>query len=150
MNRDQKYFKRIFEESILEEFCCYDPLERYEYVCEIFDITTYCSGISEIIGKRIIDVCEAITDGKTFEYIGGSEEDEVWYIVVCNFPFIYPKLNWGGSIRGAWWDHTDEFKFSTCYMVVDGEQQLDWCLSRDEWFCFIRAIIEFAREIADE
>ena len=145
MPRNKEYFKNIFEESIKEEFCFHEQRTRYEYICDLFDITTYCREISEYIGKKVMDVCEAITDGTTFEYIR-SDENHVWYIVVCNFPFIYPKLNWGGSIRGAWWDHGVQFKFDTCDLMVDGEQECDWCLDRDEWICFIKAVVEFSRE----
>ena len=126
-----------------------DDLTPLEYLCgHIFDITTYAADQDEKIGKKVIEVIDAINNRTTFDYIK-NEDDHTWYLLICNLPFFKKRLNWGTSIRGAWWDYehwNDKmFKLSSCGLVGDdGEQQTDWELSKDEWEDFMRACVEFA------
>jgi hypothetical protein len=81
-----------------------DPeVGKLEFLSDaIFDFTTYDGEISSTMGVWALSVCKAISDKKTFEYIK-SEEGYLWYILIVNMPFFQDKLDWGGSIRGAWW-----------------------------------------------
>lgn len=122
---------------------------RLEFLAEhIFDFTTYESEMAELFAKKAIEVCAAISDKQTFEYIRASDDNRMWYLLMCNMPFFYPRLNWGGSIRGAWWDvpiHKKVIEFSTCGLFWQGEQ-IDETIkfTLPEWEQFIAAVREFS------
>ena len=70
-----------------------------DYLC---GYCTYDEDISYIMAKETLEVMNAINTKKTFEYI---EDDNKYlnYIKYLNMPFLDEKVEWGGSIRGAWW-----------------------------------------------
>lgn len=67
----------------------------------IVGITTYNDDLSAEFGKMILDTLIQIKNRTTFEYIK-DENNYKNYILSCNF--IESWLNWGTSIRGAWFD----------------------------------------------
>ncbi len=77
-------------------------LTRAEYLMmHQFEIWTYDSELDEKFCGKIIDVLVAITRNQTFDYI--KEEQQYYdFIMVCAFPFVAEKINWGTSIRGCW------------------------------------------------
>lgn len=123
------------------------PESRLEYLSDhIFDFTTYDSEMSELFAKKSVEVSEAITNQSTIDYIRQSDENYRWYLLMCNMPFFYKKLDWGTSIRGAWWDHGVTFTIDTCGFFQDREQMIDPVqFTRDEWIEFIQAIVEFSK-----
>ena len=147
-------YKKILEESYAEiagreEHEEYG-MSRLEYISEyIFDFTTYQSDMAEQFAMRALDVCLAITEGTTFEYIK-RDQGIMWFLLMCNMPFIYPKLNWGGSIRGAWWDHVKSFELNSCGIYIDGEQETELIIPRNEWDDFIRAMTAFACSVVEK
>jgi hypothetical protein len=122
---------------------------RLEYLGEyIFDFTTYESEYSEMFAKKAIDVCAAINARTTFEYIK-EPESRRWYLLMVNMPFFYPRLNWGGSIRGAWWDtrpNKQVIEFSTSGLFLGGEQIDELTFTVDQWREFIAAVVAFGLE----
>lgn len=121
---------------------------RLEFLSEsIFDFTTYDREKSEFFGRKAVEVCAAINDGKTFDYINDAE-NYTWFLVMCNMPFFAERLDWGTSIRGGWWGAGpgNEIELCSCGLWL-GEEQLTDALkfSVDEWKRFISAIIEFVR-----
>ena len=117
-----------------------DPLTRLEYLSEyIFDFTTYDTEISELLANRALEVCAAISGRTTFDYIKFPENYEN-YILMCNLPFFASRIEWGGSIRGAWWgSHPLD-----CLALWDGDKQLLRLEFKDEeWLAFVAALIEF-------
>jgi hypothetical protein len=108
----------------------------------IFDFV----GASDFLVRKAVGVCAAITNNTTFEYIGASDEDHLWYITMVNMPFFKDKIEWGVSIRGAWWTHGgDVFNLaSTGLWSADEEQILCLRLNRDGWKEFMNALVEFA------
>lgn len=98
---------------------------------------------ASLFAQKAVEVCEAINDRKTFEYIN-DEENYKWFLLMCNMPFFSDKLEWGTSIRGAWWDR--KIKFS-CLGLWDGDDQLTESMEFDqnEWKVFVKAIIDFAK-----
>ena len=120
-------------------------LERLEFLADdIFDFTTYESTISSMMAKKAIEVCKAISDKKTFDYID-SEEGNLWYLIMINMPFFKNKLEWGTSIRGAWWDlYSDKnFIIESCGLFENDEQLLELKLNEKQWGEFIEAMIKF-------
>ena len=137
----------ILERSYDKHCSFIGECSRLDFLTEnIFNITTYDDSISEIIGVKIIEVAEAITKRQTFEYIK-DEGNYLWYITCVNFPFFYPRLNWGSSIRGAWWDDIHKNPLNTCSLIdSDGEQVLEWDFTAEEWCDFILSFRLFVEE----
>jgi hypothetical protein len=108
----------------------------------IFDFTTYDGAMDDLFGGRAVQVCDAINFGKTFEYIKDPENYK-WFLLMVNMPFFYPRLEWGTSIRGAWWEHGKVQRLDSCFLYEGDEQKTDWEFTRDEWQEFIAAVVAF-------
>ena len=77
---------------------------KYEWAaCEVFNLTTYDSALDELFVKKIIEVLKVIFERTTFEYIL-DEKNYVTYILVCQLLEQFHWIDWGISIRGAWFD----------------------------------------------
>lgn len=126
-----------------------DPtLEKLEFLADdIFGFTTYDNVVSSMMAQKALEVCKAISEKKTFDYIA-SEEGNLWYLVMVNMPFFANRLEWGTSIRGAWWDlwGDKEFTIKSCGLFYNGEQILELNLNETEWPKFIEAMIKFEKE----
>lgn len=118
-------------------------LGRLEYLADqIFDFTTYDGGMSRIFARKAVEVCEAITTKCTFQYIEKSVENYQWFLLMCNMPFFASRIDWGTSIRGAWWDPKP---LSSCGLW-DKRTQIDKLrFSYEEWDSFMLAVVEFAK-----
>lgn len=108
----------------------------------IFGFVTYEDEIAAFLSKKAVEVCEAISNRTTFDYIK-DPEDRRWFIVMCNMPFFAERIDWGTSIRGAWWDF--QIALSSCGLWESDQQILTLEFNLDEWNQFIAAIVEFAR-----
>lgn len=75
----------------------------YWAIFYVFDICTYDSYLDELFMKAIIEVCKVIRDRTNFEYIK-NEQDYIKYILVCQVLDNFHWIEWGTSIRGAWFD----------------------------------------------
>lgn len=129
--------------SVLED----KTLGRLQYLAEnIFNFTTYENIVSSLMAQKALDVCKAISNRETFEYIK-SEDGNLWYLLMVNMPFFDGKLAWGTSIRGAFWDlHGDKkFTIESCglYNSYD-EQILKLDFNEYEWLKFINDMIKFS------
>ena len=134
----------------ISENHCIDDLERYEYLVNyIFDIYAYDNQQEEFFCRKCIEVCQALTDRATYDYIA-DQENYRWYLIILHLPFFANRISWGTSIRGAFWDRQSHygnqkthFKLSSCGLYVGDEQQLEWEFEDDDWLKFIKAVIEF-------
>lgn len=106
----------------------------------VFDFTTYDSGIDQEFSRSMLEVIWVILNKKTFEYI----EDENRYrnyLIMVNMPFLKDKLEWGTSIRGAW------FRYSS-YQHQKDKKMHAYCgeieYSYEELTEFMWAIIEWS------
>lgn len=123
------------------------PESPLEYLGEhVFDFTTYDGKMSALFASKAVEVCEAVTNKATFEYIEDADNYR-WYLLMCNMPFFASKLEWGTSIRGAWWEH--EIAFHS-FGLWKGEEQLvdEIVFTGDEWPQFMIAVAEFAKQPA--
>lgn len=123
------------------------PETRLEYLGDhIFDFTTYDGDMSAQFAHKAVEVCAAVNDGTTFDYIKDAENYR-WFLLMCNMPFFADKLEWGMSIRGAWWGAArgEQIEFQSCGLW-DGDKQLyqPMKFKAEEWKVFIAAVIEFA------
>ncbi len=73
---------------------------------ELFEFTTYDSGIDGLFASKMTEVIEVLINHKNFEYIQ-SKEKYINYLLMVNMPFLTNKIEWGTSIRGAWIDDVD-------------------------------------------
>lgn len=69
----------------------------------IFDFTTYHDNISLDMAADMLNVLSAIQNRSSFEYISDDRNYRT-YLTMINMPFLNGKLEWGTSIRGAWFD----------------------------------------------
>lgn len=142
-------YKKLLEHSYkvsAETFEC-APESRLEYLGDhIFDFTTYDGEMSALFARKAVEVCAAINNKLTFNYIK-SPDDYRWFLLMCNMPFFAERLEWGTSIRGAWWGATPgkQIEFQS-YGLWIGDEQLHQTIkfSRKEWEKFIAAVMEFA------
>ena len=139
--RDQAHFLRLLEQGLVSESESYEPLEFLSDL--IFDFTTYDSGVASTFATKAVEVCRAITEGTTWELIKRSDDDYLWYIALCNMSFFSKHIEWGTSIRGAWWEH-GYHTTNPSGLWDDNGQVTNLVLHRDEWIAYIRAICEFA------
>lgn len=123
------------------------PKSRFAYLSgSIFDFTTYDGELDDLFGRRAVEVCAAINTQTTFDYIESPEQYQ-WFITMCNMPFFQGRLEWGTSIRGAWWSvpsNQERMKLSSCGLWAGDEQLTDMTFTLDEWKSFIGAVVSFA------
>ena len=112
----------------------------------IFDFTTYDSEKSEQFAEKALEVCAAISEGRTFEYIDDPANYR-WFLLMVNMPFFAGRLEWGSSIRGAWWHHADQ-RLKSCALFHGEVQVLSVEFTREDWIAFIASLAEFARAAA--
>ena len=137
----------MLEESYIEMREWGDESRLEFLAAAVFDFTTYENQVSHFMANKAVQVCEALNDGSTFDYID-TEEGNLWYLVMVNMPFFKDKISWGGSIRGAWWElYTDsesEFTISGCELFSEGVQLLELKFNEKEWISFIKDMVLFA------
>jgi len=78
---------------------------------EIVGLTTHDYDLDKELGEMILETMIHIKNRTNFDYI---EDNYRKYIISCNF--IINWLNWGASIRGAWFDPDGEIE--TPYGVI--------------------------------
>ena len=89
--------KKEYEQNYL------DYLTKYIFLSELFSFAVYEADIEKQMVKDMVEVLRAILNGETNEYIKSPSRHKK-YIHMVNTPFLYDKLNWGTSVRGAWLD----------------------------------------------
>jgi hypothetical protein len=118
-----------------------------EFLSEnVFNFTTYDAGMSELFGSKAVEVCLAITQKTTFEYLK-DEENHRWFLLMCNMPFFSHRIDWGTSIRGAWWQPNKGLSMELdTYSLWVGDEPLNEPLifNPTEWEAFMLAVGEFA------
>lgn len=97
--------KERYRAQYEEEKTRFDDIpSKYEWAAgNVFDLTTYDGGLDELFVKTIVEVLKVIRDRHTFEYIL-DEQNYIKYILVCQLLNGFHWIEWGTSIRGAWFD----------------------------------------------
>ena len=104
-----------------DEYRKFRPFEvtKYEWLSEnVFDLTTYDNSLNELFGKKIFEVCKAILDGTTFEYISMDQSHYITYILVCQILKSFNWIEWGSSIRGAWFEEQHFNQYQSRYILT--------------------------------
>lgn len=126
-----------------KEFAECGPDSRLEYLADyIFDFTTYEDEMAILFARRAVEVCHAILIRQTFAYIE-TTENRMWFLLMCNMPFFAERIEWGTSIRGAFWAQPIIY---SSYGLWDGDVQLhdEYAYDVTSWGEFIQAVIDFA------
>ncbi len=111
----------------------------------VFDFTTYDDQITALFSRKALEVCDVINRKATFEYIQ-DEENYKWYLIMANTCFFKDKLNWGTSIRGAWWDDCEYTLDVGCFYIGDDYIKKPIKLVKAEWMEFVSAMVEFVKQ----
>lgn len=146
-DRSKADWLRIFEESRADSEDEHGETSRLEYLAgAVFDINTYDGEMDEQLARKAVEVCRAISDRSTFEYIEDPENYR-WYLIMCHLPFFAERITWGTSIRGAFWDSYGGVDFESC-MIFDGGNQLHEPMEFTEngWKEFIAAVISYGEQ----
>lgn len=141
-----KYFDildRLYKEA--RENSGYPQGSKFAWIGnDIFDFTTYDDGISSLLAGRMIDVCRCILEGTTFKYQELNDEHYLNFLIMVNMPFLQGKLNWGGSIRGAWFDEYGLPSDKKTILITN-----DFEIPREEIKVFIKDLIDWSK-ISDD
>lgn len=142
-------FKQMLEEGFAVYQKCLDYQTRMQYLTsDVFSFTLYDSAMHELFGQKAVEVCQAISGQKTFEYIEDHGNYQ-WFLVMCNMPFFSSRIEWGTSVRGAWWGMASGQPFvleSTGFFLGDEQITTPVEFTQEEWKEFIQAVIEFATQ----
>ena len=86
---------------------CFDgDRSKHEWAArEIFNLTTYDDYLDNLFVETILEVCKAIYENRTFKYIE-NQQRYLKYILVCQLLDNFRWIEWGTSIRGAWFQES--------------------------------------------
>lgn len=135
----QKYLDMLTESHIENDRNNGQKTSREEYIlCEIFDVAAYSSDVATILARAACEIACALSDRTTFMYISPGSTSEANYTSVLHWPFFAERVDWGTSIRGAFWRFS-ETRLDSCGLYKNGEQLIHLEFSRSEWDDFIKA-----------
>lgn len=146
MTKDE--YKLIIQERFDESRDLYEASKTpEEYMAwfflaeDLFDFDLYDSGECKWFAHTMLEVIRVILEKKNYEFINAPERYRT-YLLMVNMPFLKDKLEWGTSVRGAWWafsgpghEKTFSVRGITDVPYKDTEQ-------------FMRAVLEWAEENA--
>lgn len=147
-DRTKEEWLRILKESHVEADDFYErETSNLAYLAgAIFGINTYDDEMDHLMAGKAIEVCRAISGKATFEYIKDAA-DYQWYLMMCHLPFFADRIDWGGSIRGAWWDSYGGVELRSCCLLFDGGSQInDVNFTESGWEDFISAVISYGEQ----
>jgi hypothetical protein len=129
-------YKRSYELFKEGVECCDN---KYEWAAsEIFGLATYDGNLDELFVKKIVEVCQAILDRKTYEYIEASDENYIAYIITCQLLRHKDWIDWGTSIRGAFFNKGNKAELILYYWKC-GDKEFYVPFNEEN----IRTLIEF-------
>ncbi|BBB65868.1 hypothetical protein UNDYM_1615 [Undibacterium sp. YM2] len=138
-------YKHLLENSYHIQCELDEEMSREAFLADyIFCFITYDSDMGEIFASKALEVCTAVSNQTIISYIE-NEDDYRWFLLMINMPFFAGRLNWGTSIRGAWWNHEGQ-TLETCGLWRGNKQALLLNFTRHEWKDFIAAMAEFSTE----
>lgn len=139
----------IYKAQFEEERTWYpDEWDKYTWAArKIFELTTYDSGIDERFVKDIIEVCKIILEKRNYEYIK-DESNYIKYILVCQMLKQFNWIDWGTSIRGAWFGAPNRSSSKDILEYLEWGDNDGWHKIESVPFTKdnLRALIEFMEE----
>lgn len=120
------------------------PINKLQFLGNrIFDFITYDYMADELFAKKTLEVIECILN-RTNSHYQKSRENYINYMYIVNTPFMRDKLEWGSSIRGAWFDdhgHDSESAEDRVYLLTH-----DWRIAKSEINHFMKQLLEWVAE----
>jgi len=106
-------------------------IPKLEFIGEsIFNFTCYDSFAAELFAKNMIEVIECILTKTQFLY---QEENYMNYLTMVNIPFLVDKIDWGTSIRAAWFDEWKQYEIASIKV------------SKGEIYKFLQSLINWSK-----
>ena len=116
MNTKQEFLSAL-DEAFKEDRDLHDSqggdpaTAAHSFLAEnVFDFTLYDTAKDVQWCMEMLSVIRAILTGTTSEMFRDPASEEV-YLKMVNMPFMDGLLEWGGSIRGAWFDTAGDKRF---------------------------------------
>lgn len=138
-------FVGMFEESLVEMKSRVSEPEYYTAINLIgegvFDFTTYESEVLKKLTLDALQVCWVISTKTNFDFIA-NDSGNLKYLTMVNMPFFANRLEWGTSIRGAWWDHGWQ-ELETNELIFQEKQLQKLRFQPLAWEKFLHAASEF-------
>lgn len=106
---------------------------KYDFLNELFNFAVYEADIEKQMVKDMIEVLRAILNGETYEYIKSPSRQKK-YIHMVNTPFLYDKINWGTSVRGAWLDDDNEYYIELLDVEIEAGELTKLIKALIEWY----------------
>lgn len=124
--------------------CFDDRQSKYEWAAsEVFGLTTYDGDLDETFVKAILEVCKVIHNGSNFEYIK-NEQNYIKYILVCQLLDKFHWIEWGTSIRGAWFDGW--YPNTKFHPIIEEDEWTAYNDDEEEWETRILNMVEFTND----
>lgn len=96
-------YKKLLENDYLEVKEELGLKDKYEFLGnQIFDFLTDDGECDSIFAKEMCEVLKVLLNKTTFDYFKKAEGNYKKYLTMINTPFLINKINYGGSVRGAW------------------------------------------------
>ena len=132
---NMKDFKKILDENFKEQSEMGVKFDsKFEYLGNvIFDFTTYDGDVDAVFAEKMIPVLSCIVNKKTFEYHKESNDNYLNYLMMVNLPFLVNKLEWGTSIRGAWFDLGKEYEIDCGRIKIKKGEIEEFIQNLIEW-----------------
>ncbi|EGT5015215.1 hypothetical protein CDIF29631_04015 (plasmid) [Clostridioides difficile] len=103
------YDENNSKEKIIEHFGTVKDMKMI-FVTKLFGIITYDERLDIEFGKSIIEVMKSIQSRNNFDYIKNKKKYRQ-YILIANLLASNGWVEWGSSIRGAWFDAFGDARF---------------------------------------
>lgn len=133
-------YRRLLEESYAFHTKTFDPqCTRLEFLSgSVFEFKTYDCDVAAMFAHKAVRTC-AILSRKI--PLTTHDPDYHWYLAMVNTTFFENKIDWGTSIRTAFWQ-ADEFILNGLW--YEGNQISRLALGLDEWTKFVDDLIAFS------
>ena len=93
-------YRKCYEEAQTFSECIES---KHEWIAtNVFGLATYDAGLDKIFVDVIFNICKVILEQDTYEFIESSDDNYIVYILVCQLLDRMKWIEWGTSIRGAW------------------------------------------------
>jgi len=130
MNNFKKELDELYK---LEQDRECPPESKMEFLgVAIFDFNTYDGTMDVLFSEKMIEVLECILNRTTFEY-QEDKEKYINYLTMVNMPFLIGKLEYGSSIRGAWFDNFKTYKLDCDQLIIQKGELSEFIKQLIEW-----------------
>lgn len=107
--RHGRFIELLDHDYILEAGNCEDHYSKSEYLSQIiFQFNTSDTAIDILFATKMVEVLTVIRSNSWMKYIK-EENQYINYLTMVNMPFLENKLDYGTSIRSAWFNDYEEY-----------------------------------------